>query len=78
MSNKSVFSGIKNPNPFNLKLPNINSEEFDKVINTRRSVRVFSDDLNHDFIVWPGTRTFDYLVNCTHGGVWRSRGFTAG
>jgi nitroreductase len=44
MSNKSVFLGIKNPNPFNLKLPNINSEEFDKVINTRRSVRVFSDD----------------------------------
>ena len=44
MSNNSVFSGIKNPNPLNLKLPNINSEEFDKVINTRRSVRVFSDD----------------------------------
>ena len=44
MSNKSVFSGIENPNPFKLKLPNINSEEFDKVINTRRSVRVFSDE----------------------------------
>ena len=44
MSNDSVFSGMKKPNPLDVKLPNINSEEFDKVINTRRSVRVFSDD----------------------------------
>ena len=39
MSNNSVFSGIKNPNPLNLKLPNINSEEFDKVINMPKIIQ---------------------------------------
>ena len=45
MSKNSVFSGVENLNPFKSNLPNIDFKEFEKVINTRRSVRVFKKDI---------------------------------
>ena len=43
MAKITILSDIKTDKKFNQKLPEINSNEFDKVVNTRRSVRVFTD-----------------------------------
>ena len=43
MAKITILSDIKTDKKFNQKLPDINSSEFDKVVNTRRSVRVFTD-----------------------------------
>ena len=45
MSKNSVFSGVESQKTFKSNLPNINFKEFEKVINTRRSVRVFKKDI---------------------------------
>ena len=43
MGKITILSDIKTDKKFSQKLPDINSNEFDKVVNTRRSVRVFTD-----------------------------------
>ena len=51
MGIKTILSEIKTDQNFKESLPNINSDEFDKVILTRRSVRVFTDeDIPKDII----------------------------
>ena len=51
MGIKSILSDIRTDKKFIESLPNINSDEFDKVILTRRSVRVFTDeDIPKDII----------------------------
>ena len=51
MGIKTILSEIKTDQTFKESLPNINSDEFDKVILTRRSVRVFTDeDIPKDII----------------------------
>ena len=44
MSKITILSDIKRDNSFVEKLPNINYKEFDKVIKSRRSVRVFTKE----------------------------------
>ena len=45
MSKITILSEIKRDKPFNEKLPKINSKEFDKVIKSRRSIRVFTNEI---------------------------------
>ena len=45
MSKITILSDIKRDKPFNEKLPKINSKEFDKVIKSRRSIRVFTNEI---------------------------------
>ena len=44
MSKINILSEIKNNNPFKEDLPNIDHKEFDKVIKSRRSVRIFTKE----------------------------------
>ena len=44
MSKITILSEIKRDKPFLEKVPKINSKEFDKVIKSRRSIRVFTND----------------------------------
>ena len=44
MSKITILSDIKSDKSFEEKLPNINHKEFDKVIQSRRSIRVFTKD----------------------------------
>ena len=44
MSKITILSEIKRDNPFLEKVPKINSKEFDKVIKSRRSISVFTND----------------------------------
>jgi len=44
MSKITILSEIKRDKPFEEKVPKINSKEFDKVIKSRRSVRVFTNE----------------------------------
>ena len=51
MSKITILSDIKSDKSFEEKLPNINHKEFDKVIQSRRSIRVFTKDkIPHDII----------------------------
>ena len=45
MSKITILSEINNKKPFIEDLPKINHKEFDKVIKSRRSVRVFTNDI---------------------------------
>ncbi len=51
MSKITILSQIRNDNPNKVKLPSIDSNEFEKVIDTRRSIRVFTDDEIPDSII---------------------------
>ena len=44
MSKINILSEIKNSKPFKEDLPDINHKEFDKVIKSRRSVRIFTKE----------------------------------
>ena len=73
MSKITILSEIKRDKPFNEKLPKINSKEFDKVIKSRRSIRVFTNEVIPNDII---KKSLDNSLNSRDKGLIECLDFT--